>query len=162
MYVEPRNLRLHCEPPFFIEKTDVPGRTSEREMTQREKANHGSRDNFKKSNFYNALQSNTMRRLGEVESERPYIRNEVRTLVRRNKDLKSTVAVNNALREFEARIEIGLHYNIASPRQTNVMPGATGLNPSVVTPVYLHSYKSSDSSSASKTRKSRSIPVYDD
>lgn len=99
---------------------------------------------------------------GEASSERPYIRNEVRTLVRKNKDIESKDLIAEKIQEFETRIETGLHYKIPYPRPTNVIPGATGKDPQVVTPVYLHSYKGSLGGTSSKRRKPVSTPIYED
>lgn len=95
---------------------------------------------------------------GETLSERPYILNEVRTLVRKNKDISSKEQISEKIDEFESRILTGIHYKIPYPRPTNVIPGATGRDPAVVTPVYLHSY----GENTHKRRRNISAPVYEE
>lgn len=102
-----------------------------------------------------------VQREGDVPHEREYIAREVRSLVRKNRDVKSQETVAKKLQEFESRIETGVHYKIPYPRPINVVPGATGKDPVVVTPVYLHSYGSVGSSAASR-RKGQRAPVYDE
>lgn len=97
---------------------------------------------------------------GENTSERPYIREEVRNLVRRNRDIQSPEEIASKVAELETRIETAVHYQIPYPRPVNVMPGATGKNPHVVTPVYLHSYKSSIQRNA-RGSPQPAAPVYD-
>lgn len=97
---------------------------------------------------------------GEAEAERNYIRDEVRTLVRKNRNIESTKQIAEKILEFETRIETGIHYKIPYPRPINVIPGATGKNPTFITPVYLHSYQGTETSQT--PRKSSSIPVYDE
>lgn len=97
---------------------------------------------------------------GENISERPYIREEVRCLVRKNRDIRSPEEIAAKVTELETRIETAVHYQIPYPRPVNVMPGATGKNPRVVTPVYLHSYKTSIQRNARGSPRSEA-PVYD-
>lgn len=82
-------------------------------------------------------------------------------MVRKNKDITSIHLVSEKIHEFEARIETGVHYKIPYPRPINVIPGATGKDPQVIMPVYLHSYKQSIDSSQIRKR-ANSAPVYDD
>lgn len=98
---------------------------------------------------------------GERSSERQYIRDEVRTLVRKNKFLTDSKEIDFKVHEFETRIETGIHYKIPYPRPVNVAPGATGKDPETVTPVYLHSYKEGTASESSPRRKAN-VPIYDE
>ncbi|CAN8066774.1 unnamed protein product [Agarophyton chilense] len=81
----------------------------------------------------------------EEPSERSYIVSEAKNLVRRNKGIESEDVIAEKVHEFETRITTGLHYKIPYPRPTNVVPGATGKDPEVITPVYLDSYKQTQS-----------------
>lgn len=87
--------------------------------------------------------------------------NECRTLVQQNRNLTSPDDIGDKVLEFETRIETAIHYNIPYPRPINVIPGATGKDPQVVTPVYLHSYKYSLDAAAMRV-KPNSAPVYDE
>lgn len=98
---------------------------------------------------------------GNEPSERPYILNEVRSLVRRNKDITSAGLVTEKIDEFESRIETGIHYNIPYPRPINVIPGCTGKDPQVITPIYLHSYRQGIAAPYVRKR-ANSAPVYED
>ncbi|XP_032930095.1 LYR motif-containing protein 1 isoform X4 [Catharus ustulatus] len=56
---------------------------------------------------------------GQIEEtmrEKEYIRNEARTLFRKNKNVTDPELIKQCIEECEARIEIGLHYNIPYPR----------------------------------------------
>lgn len=97
----------------------------------------------------------------EQESERQYILDEVRRLVRKNKNLTSPQVIDEKIHEFETRIETGVHYKIPYPRPVNVAPGATGKDPNTVTPVYLHSYKSSRDNRRNGPAISKA-PVYEE
>lgn len=100
---------------------------------------------------------------GEPHFEQEYIMNEVRTLVRKNRDLRSSELIEKKIQEFEARIVTGVHYKIPYPRPVNVVPGATGKDPEMVTPVYLDSYKTKDSmSSKNIRRRGPTPPVYEE
>lgn len=98
------------------------------------------------------------RALGAAEEERAYIRNEARTLVRRNAELVDQGEIANKVREFESRIDVALHYNIPYPRLTNVVHGSTGAAPETVMPVYMHSYDEH----AGTGRIPQRAPVYED
>lgn len=98
---------------------------------------------------------------GEPSSERPYIKDEVQKLVRKNKALKDAERIAEKVLEFETRIVTGVHYKIPYPRPVNVAPGSTGKDPQTVTPVYLHSYKQ-EGGSGSSTRRKTNVPVYED
>jgi len=98
--------------------------------------------------------------LGQVQHEKQYILDELRKLVRQNKDLTSDSLIEQKVQEFESRIETGLHYKIPYPRPVNVAPGSTGKDPATVTPVYLHSYKQQGGSTS--TRRKPNTPVYDE
>eukprot|EP00075_Anas_platyrhynchos_P001745 XP_005018570.2 LYR motif-containing protein 1 [Anas platyrhynchos] len=52
---------------------------------------------------------------GQVEEtlkEKEYIKKEAKTLFRKNKDVTDPKLIKQCIEECEARIEIGLHYNI--------------------------------------------------
>jgi len=56
--------------------------------------------------------------------ERNYITDEAKTLFRKNKQITDPKAINDKVREAEARVEIALHYRIPYPRPVNVPPKA--------------------------------------
>uniref|UniRef100_A0A8C9EUF7 LYR motif containing 1 n=1 Tax=Pavo cristatus TaxID=9049 RepID=A0A8C9EUF7_PAVCR len=58
----------------------------------------------------------------ETTAEREYIRKEAKTLFRKNKDLTDPELIKQCIEECEARIEIGLHYNIPYPRPIHLPP----------------------------------------
>ncbi|KAM9372689.1 LYR motif-containing protein 1 isoform 2-T2 [Phaethornis superciliosus] len=56
---------------------------------------------------------------GQIEEtikEREYIKNEAKTLFRKNKNVTDPELIKQCIEECEARIEIGLHYSIPYPR----------------------------------------------
>ncbi|XP_068279578.1 LYR motif-containing protein 1 isoform X1 [Nyctibius grandis] len=56
---------------------------------------------------------------GQIEEtikEKEYIKNEAKTLFRKNKNVTDSKLIKQCIEECEARIEIGLHYNIPYPR----------------------------------------------
>ncbi|NWW67985.1 LYRM1 protein, partial [Ifrita kowaldi] len=62
---------------------------------------------------------------GQIEEtmrEKEYIRNEARTLFRKNKNVTDPKLIKQCMEECEARIEIGLHYNIPYPRPIHLPP----------------------------------------
>lgn len=99
-------------------------------------------------------------RVWKAHSERGYIRDEVRRLVRQNADIKDPGLIAEKITEFDARIQTAVHYKIPFPRPTNVAPGATGKDPETVLPVYLHSYRTGNA--MLQTGKPKRAPVYED
>lgn len=83
-------------------------------------------------------------------------------MVLRNKHIERPSLIAEKLQEFETRIETALHYKIPYPRPTNVAPGATGKDPEVVTPVYLHSYKHESGGSSQTRSRAQKAPVYEE
>lgn len=62
---------------------------------------------------------------GQVEEtlkEKDYIKKEAKTLFRKNKDVTDPKLIQQCIEECEARIEIGLHYNIPYPRPIHLPP----------------------------------------
>nr|XP_047916831.1 LYR motif-containing protein 1 isoform X1 [Anser cygnoides] len=62
---------------------------------------------------------------GQVEEtlkEKDYIKKEAKTLFRKNKDVTDPKLIKQCIEECEARIEIGLHYNIPYPRPIHLPP----------------------------------------
>ncbi|XP_005939623.1 LYR motif containing protein 1 isoform X1 [Haplochromis burtoni] len=58
----------------------------------------------------------------DTETERKYILQEARTLFRRNQKLTEQESIRKCIEEYEARIEIGLHYKNPYPRATYLPP----------------------------------------
>ncbi|XP_042691292.1 LYR motif-containing protein 1 [Centrocercus urophasianus] len=58
----------------------------------------------------------------ETAAEREYIIKEAKTLFRKNKDVADPKLIKQCIEECEARIEIGLHYNIPYPRPIHLPP----------------------------------------
>lgn len=98
---------------------------------------------------------------GEVPHERKYIAEESKRLLRMNQNIQSPSTIAEKVEEFNTRIETAVHYKIPYPRPINVIPGATGRNPSVVTPVYLHSYQQNSEASRGRARRVKA-PKYDE
>ncbi|XP_055483496.1 LYR motif-containing protein 1 isoform X1 [Psammomys obesus] len=62
---------------------------------------------------------------GQMEDtikEKQYIKNEARTLFRKNKNLTDPELIKLCIHECTARIEIGLHYQIPYPRPIHLPP----------------------------------------
>uniref|UniRef100_A0A8B9M4S6 LYR motif containing 1 n=1 Tax=Accipiter nisus TaxID=211598 RepID=A0A8B9M4S6_9AVES len=62
---------------------------------------------------------------GQIEEtikEKEYIKNEAKTLFRKNKNVTDPKLIKQYIEECEARIEIGLHYNIPYPRPIHLPP----------------------------------------
>ncbi|NXQ82784.1 LYRM1 protein, partial [Nyctibius grandis] len=62
---------------------------------------------------------------GQIEEtikEKEYIKNEAKTLFRKNKNVTDSKLIKQCIEECEARIEIGLHYNIPYPRPIHLPP----------------------------------------
>ncbi|NWX40103.1 LYRM1 protein, partial [Steatornis caripensis] len=60
---------------------------------------------------------------GQIEEtikEKEYIKNEAKTLFRKNKNVTDPKLIKQYIEECEARIEIGLHYNIPYPRPVSI------------------------------------------
>nr|XP_014349778.1 PREDICTED: LYR motif-containing protein 1 isoform X3 [Latimeria chalumnae] len=83
--------------------------------------------------------------------EKHYIRDEARTLFRKNKDLTDKKSIKECIEECNARIELGLHYRIPYPRPSYLPPMglATKQGSKLRTqqrlrkqakPIYLHSH----------------------
>ncbi|NXP24627.1 LYRM1 protein, partial [Scytalopus superciliaris] len=58
----------------------------------------------------------------ETIKEKEYIKNEAKTLFRKNKNVTDPKLIKQCIEECEARIEIGLHYNIPYPRPIHLPP----------------------------------------
>ncbi|XP_062444793.1 LYR motif-containing protein 1 isoform X1 [Rhea pennata] len=58
----------------------------------------------------------------ETIKEKQYIISEARTLFRKNKNVTDPTLIKQCIEECEARIEIGLHYNIPYPRPIHLPP----------------------------------------
>ncbi|XP_032559425.1 LYR motif-containing protein 1 isoform X1 [Chiroxiphia lanceolata] len=58
----------------------------------------------------------------ETVKEKEYIKNEARTLFQKNKHVTDPKLIEQCIEECEARIEIGLHYNIPYPRPIHLPP----------------------------------------
>ncbi|XP_040503349.1 LYR motif-containing protein 1 isoform X1 [Gallus gallus] len=58
----------------------------------------------------------------ETTAEREYIIKEAKTLFRKNKDVMDPKLIKQCIDECEARIQIGLHYNIPYPRPIHLPP----------------------------------------
>ncbi|XP_057272740.1 LYR motif-containing protein 1 isoform X1 [Pezoporus wallicus] len=58
----------------------------------------------------------------ETVKEKAYIINEAQTLFRKNKNVTDPKLIKQYIEECEARIEIGLHYNIPYPRPIHLPP----------------------------------------
>uniref|UniRef100_A0A669PS21 LYR motif containing 1 n=2 Tax=Phasianus colchicus TaxID=9054 RepID=A0A669PS21_PHACC len=58
----------------------------------------------------------------ETAAEREYIIKEAKTLFRKNKEVTDPKLIKQYTEECEARIEIGLHYNIPYPRPIHLPP----------------------------------------
>lgn len=77
--------------------------------------------------------------------EGAYIRNEARTLFRKNKDIREEKEIRQCLNEAHARLEMALHYNNPYPRPVNLPPN----------------YVRSSSHQKAQTRRTKqSKPVY--
>ncbi|ESN93298.1 hypothetical protein HELRODRAFT_88926 [Helobdella robusta] len=57
----------------------------------------------------------------KTEYERQYIKNEARTLFRKNKNLTDQELIKEHINEAEARIEIALHYKTPYPRPVSFL-----------------------------------------
>ncbi|NXF97571.1 LYRM1 protein, partial [Eubucco bourcierii] len=60
--------------------------------------------------------------VAETAQEKEYIRNEARRLFRKNRNVTDPQLIKQCIEECEARIEIGLHYNIPYPRPIHLPP----------------------------------------
>ncbi|XP_068002915.1 LYR motif-containing protein 1 [Melanerpes formicivorus] len=58
----------------------------------------------------------------ETIQEKEYIKKEARTLFQKNKNVTDPKLIKQCIEECEARIEIGLHYNIPYPRPIHLPP----------------------------------------
>ncbi|NXE47132.1 LYRM1 protein, partial [Casuarius casuarius] len=62
---------------------------------------------------------------GQIEEtikEKQYIISEAKTLFQKNKNVTDPQLIKQCIEECEARIEIGLHYNIPYPRPIHLPP----------------------------------------
>ncbi|KFV61575.1 LYR motif-containing protein 1 [Dryobates pubescens] len=58
----------------------------------------------------------------ETLQEKEYIKKKARTLFHKNKNVTDPKLIKQCIEECEARIEIGLHYNIPYPRPIHLPP----------------------------------------
>lgn len=70
--------------------------------------------------------------------------------------------IRQKVAEFEARLEVGVHYKNPYPRFTNVVPGATGEKPDAVNPLYLDSYVRKGGSTIAGQKAHRTPVLHDE
>ncbi|XP_070580701.1 LYR motif containing protein 1-like [Ptychodera flava] len=87
----------------------------------------------------------------DSDSERKYIKDEARTLFKRNKEVTDPEEIQLCIKEANVRLELALHYKIPYPRPVNIpymgLPPSHGRGKKFqdrlrkqAKPVYLHSH----------------------